>query len=200
MKTLALLPAFALFAACSQGGGEEPAPAATQDTSPAARAQAAPASPSPVAGRAYRYTSLEGCKLVREEREEREEMPYSEVLCPGPAGWQLRIADADARQTMSVVAPDRAETKLDLSRASGGAFSSFGKTAEWRGPAAERFLPDSLIVRFNVAEQPHPAPEVAYLLAIRLKPTPCMVEEIAPGAGQNDAARAAADAARQCST
>ena len=49
-------------------------------------------------------------------------------------------------------------------------------------------------------EQPHPAPEAAYLLAIRLRPTPCLVEKIAPAPGQNDAARAAADARRECSS
>jgi hypothetical protein len=196
MKHLALASALAVVSSCSQEAADEQAPDATRSASTAAIAPAAEPAPSPIAGRTYRYTSLEDCKLVREEREE---MPYSEVLCMGPAGWQLRIADADARQTLSVVAPDGAETKLDLSRTSGGAFSSFGTTAEWRAPAAEPFAPDSLIVRFNVAEHPHPAPEVAYLLAIRLKPTPCLVERIAPGPRQNDTARAAADAARDCS-
>ena len=193
MKRFGLLPALALIAACSQETADEPAPAVTGSVTSAA---AEPA-PSPVANRAYRYTSLEDCKLMRAELDE---MPYSEVVCPGPAGWALRIADADARQTLSVVAPDGKETKLDLSRESGGAFNSFGKVAEWRGPATEPFAPDALIVRFNVAEQPHPAPEVAYLLAIRLKPMPCLVEKVAPGASQNDAARAAADAGRECST
>ena len=196
MKHLALASALAVVSSCSQEAADEQAPDATRSASTAAIAPAAEPAPSPIAGRTYRYTSLEDCKLVREEREE---MLYSEVLCMGPAGWQLRIADADARQTLSVVAPDGAETKLDLSRTSGGAFSSFGKTAEWRGPAAEPFAPDSLIVRFNVAEQPHPAPEVAYLLTIRLRPTPCLVEKVAPGAGQNAAARAAADAGQECS-
>ena len=119
-------------------------------------------------------------------------MPYSEVLCAGPAGWALRIADADARQSLGVIAPDGRETPIDLSRVSGGAFNSFGKTAEWRGPATEPFTPDSLIVRFDVAEAPHPAPEVSYLLAIRLLPKPCLVNRIAPGPDQNNLARAGA--------
>ncbi len=142
-----------------------------------------------------RYTPLENCKLVREERTE---MPYTETLCGGPAGWGVRIADADARQTMAVVAPNGTETRLDLSRASGGAFNAFGSTAEWRGPATEPFMPDALIVRFSVAEQPHPAPEVAYLLAIRLSPTPCLLARIAPGARQTADARAAADGTGDC--
>ncbi len=131
-------------------------------------------------------------------REDREEMPYSEVLCEGPEGWAIRISDADARQTLGVVAPGGTETKLDLSSISGGAFNAFGKTAEWRGRAARPFAPDSLVVRFTVAEQPHPAPEVAYLLAIRLVPTPCLLAAVPPGPGQNQRARAVADGRGRC--
>ena len=119
-------------------------------------------------------------------------MPYTETQCAGPAGWALRIADADARQTLTVLPPGGHETRLDTARIGGGGFSSFGKTAEWRGPAGPQFAPDALIVRYQVAEQPHPAPETAYLLAVKLTPEPCIVAHIAPGAEQNAQARAAA--------
>jgi len=196
-RALVLSALVLLAAACSQAEETDSRPAADGTAAPAAQS-AAPApepTPSPVTGRAYRYTPLTGCKLVREEREE---MPYAEVLCAGPAGWALRIADSDARQTLAVVAPGGKETRIDLSRVSGGAFNSFGSTAEWRGPAGEPFAPDSLVVRFRVAEEPHPAPEVAYLLALRLAPAPCLVAKVAPGPGQNDSARAAADQPAAC--
>lgn len=187
------LPALTLLAACSPAD-ESPAPpeATGSPTTPSASSEP---TQSPVPGRAHRYTALTGCQLVREEREE---MPYTETLCAGPAGWSLRISDSDARQTLAVVAPDKRETRIDLSRVSGGAFNSFGKMAEWRGPAGEPFAPDSLIVRFQVAEQPHPAPEVAYLLAIHLGPAPCLIAKVAPGPSQNEAARTAADGSKAC--
>jgi hypothetical protein len=141
------------------------------------------------------YTSLENCKVVREERTE---MPYIETRCTGPAGWALRIADADARQTLTVLPPIGREIRLDTARIGGGGFSSFGKTAEWRGAAGPTFSPDALIVRYQVAEKPHPAPETAYLLAIRLSPEPCIVAHIAPGPEQNAQARTAADRGGAC--
>lgn len=191
MARFALLPTLVALAACSPQPAGDAAPANEMATA----APASEATPRAVRGRAFRYTPLTGCQLVREEREE---MPYTETLCAGPAGWALRIADSDARQTLAVVAPGGEETRIDLSRVSGGAFNSFGQTAEWRGPAGEPFAPDSLIVRFNVAEEPHPAPETAYLLAIRLAPTPCLIAKVPPGPGQNDAAREAADGERDC--
>ena len=44
------------------------------------------------------------------------------------------------------------------------------------------------IVRYSIT-----AVCVAYLLTIRLAPTPCLIAKVAPGPGQNDAAREAAD-------
>jgi len=194
--TRLVLPALVLLAACSQQDASPPQPAASETAASATPPAASPEpSPSAAPGRDWRYTSLEDCRLVREEREE---MPYTETLCAGPAGWALRIADSDARQTLAVVAPDKRETRIDLSRVSGGAFNSFGETAEWRGPSGKPFARDSLIVRFRVAEEPHPAPEVAYLLAIRLLPTPCLITRVAPGSDQNDAARTAADGSKAC--
>ena len=197
MKRLVLLAPLTLLTACSNEPGEVAQPATSDSAPPSAAGSEPETGPEPVevAGRTYRYTSLDNCPVVREEREE---MPYTEVLCPGPAGWALRIADSDARQTLSVVAPDERETRIDTSPVSGGAFNSFGGTAEWRGRSAEPFGPDSLVVRFRVAEEPHPAPEVGYLLAIRLIPQPCLLARIAPGPGQNDMAREVADTREAC--
>lgn len=125
-------------------------------------------------------------------------MPFVETHCPGPADWALRVTDSDARQNLIVAAPDGTRTSLDLSRVGGGGFSSLGETAEWRGPAGEPFTPDSLIVRYQVAEQPYPAPEVSYLLAVDLAPRPCVVARVAPGPQQNAIARVRADDPGSC--
>ena len=125
-------------------------------------------------------------------------MPFTETQCAGPDGWSLRIGDSDARQRLTVLQPTGHEAPLDTARIGGGGFSSFGRTAEWRGPAGPAFAPDALIVRYQVAEQPQPAPETAYLLAVRLAPEPCIVARIAPGPQQNALARAAADRGGAC--
>lgn len=185
-----------LAAACSQEP-ETAVPDSAPSSSNGAAASAPPAEPAPttVPGRAFRFTSLDECRVVREEVEE---MPYAETLCQGTGGWSVRIADSDARQSMTLVGPD-GERPLPTSRISGGAFSSFGPTAEWRGTEeAGRFAPDSLIVRYNVAEEPYPAPETSYLLSLKLGSAPCIVAKVAPGPGQNDSARKAADEPGNC--
>ena len=128
----------------------------------------------------------------------RGEMPFVETLCPGPAGWAVRVTDSDARQNLIVVPPEGTEDSLELSRIGGGGFSSLGETAEWRGPAGEPFVPDSLIVRYRVAEKPYPEPETSYLLAVDLRARPCVVARVAPGPAQNDIARARADDPGAC--
>lgn len=196
IRYLAPLSLVAL-AACSQHDGDNPAPDETGAAAPApAAAPSAGASSAALPadgetdGRAFRYTSLDDCKVVREEHEE---MPYVETLCPGPAGWALRVSDSDARQNITVVTPEGKETSLELTRIGGGGFSSVGGTAEWRGPAGAGFEPDSLIVRYRVAEAPYPEPEASNLLAVDLAPRPCVVAKVAPGPAQNSIARNRAD-------
>lgn len=145
--------------------------------------------------RVIRYTSLKDCPVTRASREE---MPFTETICEGPAGWRLRISDYDARQSLEVVAPGGRATRLDTAAIGGGGFSSFGSAAEWRAPPAGEFRPDALIVRYQVAERPYPAPETAYLLAVRLLPVPCVTARIAPGDQQNALAREAADEPGAC--
>lgn len=195
MKRIAVPLAAALgLVACSseESGAADPVePEAVAQPA----AEPAPGEPSEATGRAFRYTSLAECEVVREEREE---MPFVETLCPGPAGWALRVTDSDARQNVIVVAPGGREASLELSRIGGGGFSSLGETAEWRGSAGPDFAPDSLIVRYRVAENPHPEPETAYLLVVDLAPRPCVVARVAPGPARNEVARARADDPGTC--
>ena len=193
-RIIALGAAATLLAACSseQSGAADQA---TPETMAEAPAHALPAPENDVPGRAYRHTSLAGCEVVREEHEE---MPFVETLCPGPAGWALRVTDSDARQNLVVVVPGGLEASLELSRIGGGGFSSLGETAEWRGPAGPDFAPDSLIVRYNVVEDPESNVEVSYLLPVRLAQAPCVIGKVAPGAAQNARARDIADAGGTC--
>ena len=186
-----------LLAACSgEAPREEEAPTTAAAPAPAPAATEATTSPDAGEGRAYRYTSLVGCELLRENREEG---GFFEHMCPGLGGYRLRLTESDLRQNLAVVAPGGSETGLELGLIGGGGFSSLGGRVEWRGPAeGESFAPDAFIVRFQVAEEPYPAPETSYLLAVRLTPAPCVVGRIAPGPGQNEAARAAADEPGPC--
>ncbi len=113
-----------------------------------------------------------------------------------------RIADSDSRQSMTLVDPGGSPHDMSTARIGGGGFSSFGTSVEWRGDqvsgGGDRFDPDSLIVRYEVAERPHPAPETSYLLVAKLAPTPCIVARVPPGSGQNDSARSAADDPGAC--
>ena len=199
-----VLPALALLlmAACSQqpeqpAGTAEDAPPASAASTPAPAPRASPDADTP--GRRHVYTSLENCPVVRQQTEE---MPMTEVKCPGAGMFDIRILDADARQTMTVIDPAGTAHTLATARIGGGGFSSFGKTAEWRGgevaPVGGHFEPDSLIVRYDVAEAPHPAPEASYLLVVKLARTPCVVAKVPAGPQQNNSARKAADASGAC--
>lgn len=192
----------ALLAACSQepsssapAAGDTAAATAVPTAAVPDAPEATPSADPEVSGRRHQYTSLKGCTVVREEREE---MPFIETECRGPGGHALRIADSDARQRMTLIPPTSEPYRLPLDRIGGGGFSSFGVTAEWRGPASGPFEPDSLVVRYNVAENPYPAPETSYLLIVRLGADPCLVAAIPPGPGQNAAARSAADRPGAC--
>ncbi|WP_162935716.1 hypothetical protein [Tsuneonella amylolytica] len=151
--------------------------------------------PSPVAGRTYRYTSLDNCKILRQEREE---MPMTEVACPGAGSYSLQVLDSDARQLLTLVPPSSELYRVPTARIGGGGFSSFGRNVEWRGPRAASFAPDSMIVRYDVAEQAHPAPETSYLLVVRLDDDPCLVAAVPPGPDQNQTARSKADDPGAC--
>lgn len=150
-------------------------------------------------GRRSVYSSLKDCPVIRAEREE---MPFSEVECRTPGPFAIRIAEADLRETMTLVGADGRATQLATARIGGGAFSAFGDTAEWRGndrpAAAGAFEPDALIVRYSFAAEPYPAPERSVLLAVRLGREPCIVAAIVPGPQQNERARRAADAPGPC--
>ena len=140
------------------------------------------------------YTSLAvaDCKVIDID----EEAGGSTSICPGMGGYQLRVLDGDARMSIDVIAPGGGRHPLDLWTVASGAFSSLGPRAEWRF-AEKGGAPSALIVRFEAYEFPEqPQRTTSYLLVARLagKDT-CLTAQIAPGPGQNLAARDAADRA-----
>jgi len=186
------LLAVSLIAACSDNSrdSEDTAPA----PAPVAVETATPAGPA-VKGREFRYTSLD-CPLIRSNPDEG---GFFEYECPGEGGYKLKLVEADLRQNIIVVAPDGASRSLELSALAGGRFNELGETVEWRGKVeGGTFSPDAMILRQEVVEDPDGQKEVSYLVPVRLTGRPCAVGRIAPGAGQNDQARAAADGRGAC--
>ena len=159
---------------------------ATNEVSPPA-AEAAPGPSREPIG----YTSLKAgdCTLIEENREE---AGYARHRCKGLGGYTLETNESDLRQDITVISGG-ARTELGLSgKVANGAFNSLGPAAEWRG--ADSKTPTSLIVRLGVANGAEPnRPDTSNLVVVRLKPAPCVVKIVPPGAGQNDRARDAAD-------
>jgi len=147
------------------------------------------------------YTDLaaDRCKTLSIE----EETGGSVQRCPGTAGHDLLVLDDDARMSVTVVTPDGEEHPLDYWGVVTSGFSSLGDKAEWRIVRKDgRPVPVALIVRVNTAE---PGTEKPRSLLAVAKITPeavCVTDVIPPGAGANEEARRAADAAagRPCRT
>ncbi|MFT4027309.1 MAG: hypothetical protein QM676_10975 [Novosphingobium sp.] len=154
--------------------------------------------------RSFQYTRTDRCRTLETNADEG---GWSVQLCPGLAGYRLKVTEGDLRQNVVVLLPGRnggngGERSLALAETTGsGGFSSVGPTVEWRGTGQGRgFRPDALILRYSVVEDPErPERPTSYLLAVSLAGRrPCVTAKIAPGLGQNERARAAADRPGRC--
>jgi hypothetical protein len=162
--------------------------------------ETAPRTTAPAAGEPeerFRYTRLNGCRLIRSAPEEG---GFFEHECPGEGSYQLRHVESDLRENLIVLAPGGGEHSLELPALAAGAFSSTGDTVEWRGESGPAgFVPTALIVRQSAVEDPDPqVPEVSYLVVARLSPIPCVIARVPPGPDQNARAREAADRGGEC--
>jgi hypothetical protein len=143
------------------------------------------------------YTSLgeAECRLVEKD----EETGATSSRCPGTAGYALLVHDYDARMTGDVITPDGRTHRLRYSGVITSAFSSLGRSAEWRMRSSQ---PIALIVRVNAFEDPQvPDRATSYLAVARITAREaCVTDRIAPAANANEAARQAADrsASRPC--
>lgn len=194
-RTLTIAALSLLAVACSSepaDEGREAAPGASAQ-GPAAPTQGNADTTNPAAGRTSQYTKLDSCKVVELNADE----AYSVSECPGVGGYGLRVNESDLRETVAIVAPDGSRQDVDFSPAArSGGFSSIGDTIEWRGLRSGNTVePDTVILRYALVEDPEkPEKPTRYLLTIALDgKAPCIMAITAPGAGQNEKARAAAD-------
>lgn len=141
-----------------------------------------------------RYTSLKDCKVVEAPQDE----DWSISRCPGPNGYGLKLNYGDAREDLELLKDGKSLAELNLSLAAGGGFNAVGDTVEWRGTGeGSAFVPAALIVRNHaIRDSEHPDRQTALLMVYDIGQR-CIVAIIEPGAGQNEAARAAADGPRR---
>jgi len=138
------------------------------------------------------YTSLEECTLLESTTEG---AGYSVRRCDG-LGANVLLSESDGRQSVAIAMGDTEPTQLRLPEIAGnGGFSELGTVVEWRPASA----PTSLIVRYNVVENPStPRLSVSYLIVVRLEPTPCVIGVVLPDIRQNQRARELADGGGAC--
>lgn len=150
------------------------------------------------------YTDLaeDFCTTLEYDVEE----AWSEQACPGTHGYELRVLDGDARQSVTVVTPGGQQYELDYWQVITQGFSSLGDQAEWRiAGTDDAQRPIALIVPVNADEwdEEGNARPVAYLAVASIGPDRiCVTDRIAPGEDQEQRARAAADTSseRPCRT
>ena len=138
-----------------------------------------------------KYTSLKNCKVVEDGGGE----DWSTSRCPGLGGYTLQLNYFDARESLDVLRGGKVIGEMKLWLRGGGGFNALGDTVEWRGTMEGGvFVPRALIVRNNVIrDSGQPEKSTGVLEVIDLK-RGCMAGSIEPQAGQNEAARAIADA------
>lgn len=154
-----------------------------------------PARTAAAAGPASVYTSLDrkACRMLEHPPDEEP----SQMICPGVAGYALRITFIDAREGLAIVDPSGKAHELDFMGLISTGFSALGPKAEWRmDSVGGARTPTALITRFTA--QGEDGSQVSYLTVSKITRTRiCLVKAITPGPNQNRRAREVADRAGQ---
>ena len=140
------------------------------------------------------YTNL-GEKNCRTTRSDSSGSGSYEAICRGVGGYKLQVEEGDLRQNIQVITPAGQKHSLDLWAVVGSSFSSLGEKAEWRVRTQRgKVVPVALIVRYNLSSPEDSTKITSYLAVAKITAAKiCVTDKIAPGAGANEAARAAAD-------
>lgn len=143
------------------------------------------------------YTELaeDKCKVIVSD----EESGSTVHECPGIAGYKLNVLTDDARQSITVIAPDKKEYPLNYWDVVTRHFSSIGDKAEWRMiKKGKQTIPAALIVRLKYQENSEPPQWKSVLTVAKITPTEiCVTDKILASPKQNELARTAADSASQ---
>lgn len=143
----------------------------------------------------YTDTASDKCKTIKFD----EESSYSEQICPGIAGYKLKVIEGDLRVTIVVIDPKGKEYDLRMPEVLGAGFSNIGQKAEWRVKKQNnQIIPVALIVRFDVIENPEEYNKSTSFLTITkiTNNSICIVDKVRPNKDQNLQARKIADLAQ----
>ncbi|MBL8194863.1 MAG: hypothetical protein JNM06_13785 [Blastocatellia bacterium] len=143
----------------------------------------------------YTDTASDKCKTIKFD----EESSYSEQICPGVAGYKLRVIEGDLRVTINVVDPKGKEYELKMQEVMGAGFSNIGQKAEWRvKKQGNQIIPVALIVRFDLIENPEEYNKSTSFLTVAkiTSSSICIVDKVRPNKEQNLQARKIADIAQ----
>ncbi|MGI9036115.1 MAG: hypothetical protein ACR2GD_08765 [Pyrinomonadaceae bacterium] len=149
------------------------------------------------------YTSLSDKVCKTAELYVNEDGSYRGI-CPGIGGYRLELLEGDLRQTINVVAPNRKKSELNLWTIVSSGFFAVGAKAEWRVTRnGKKFVPLTLIIRFNTSKSPEtPEQNNSFLAVIKItNNSACVTDVVEPGVqNQNVKARELADvsAAEPC--
>jgi len=117
--------------------------------------------------------------------------------CPGVGGYTLLAGYYDERFDISVVTPRKKEFLQNYKGLIEGKFSDQQSAkAEWRVKTVNgKMVPFALIVRLGVQDDSDVPKETSTLIVSKISgKNICVTDKIAPGPGQNELARKAADA------
>lgn len=118
--------------------------------------------------------------------------------CPAPGGFELQVADADLRQSVTVVDLDGVDHPQDYWQVIANGFSALGQRAEWRvRGAGVDATPVALVVPVRIFEPEDGGGEreVIYVAVSKITPDAvCVTDRIDPGPQQHEQALSAADA------
>ena len=117
--------------------------------------------------------------------------------CPGVGGYRLLAGYYDERFDVTVVSPGKKEFEQNYRGLFERSFSDQGSSkAEWRVKTiGGKSVPFALIVRVGVQKDSMVPKETEFLAVSKITARGiCVTDKIAPGPGQNEAARKAADA------
>ncbi len=140
----------------------------------------------------YSNLASKSCRTISVDKE----TGGTTQVCSGIGGYKLQVHDDDARQSITVIAPNGTKHDLDFWQVVTHAFSSLGSKAEWRAMRRKgKVTPVALIVRVNANEDPgNPNRVTSYLAVTKLTPKKiCVTHKIPPGVNANADARRAAD-------
>ncbi|HQX56745.1 MAG TPA: hypothetical protein PLP07_12525 [Pyrinomonadaceae bacterium] len=137
----------------------------------------------------YTSTKTGSCRTIKQSSEG---AGHYVGECPGTAGYKAQVLEDDLRQSINIITPAKKKFELDFWGFYSG-FSTVGEKIEWRVKGS---VPVALISRFNVADAEDSTKNTSYLIVSKSSRTmSCVTDIVEPGAGQNETARALADAA-----